>query len=60
MIRAFDGSARAVIGEVDLPVEIGPHPFESTFQVLDALTAYNFLLGRPWVQMCVGRWRGGT
>ncbi len=49
VIRAFDGSARAVIGEVDLPVEIGPHTFEMTFQVLDVPTAYNFLLGRPGV-----------
>lgn len=34
---------------MDLPVEIGPHTFDITFQVLDIPAAYNFLLGRPWV-----------
>jgi hypothetical protein len=48
-IRAFDGSKRQVQVEVDLHVEIGPHTFEITFQVLDIPAAYNFLLGRPWV-----------
>lgn len=49
IIRAFDGAKREVLGEIDLPVEIGPYTFEVTFQVLDIPTAYNFLLGRPWV-----------
>lgn len=34
---------------MDLHVEIGPHTFEITFQVLDIPAAYNLLLGRPWV-----------
>jgi hypothetical protein len=33
-IRAFDGSKREVLGDLDLPVEIGPGTFEVTFQVL--------------------------
>lgn len=49
VIKAFDGSKRKVLGEIDLPVEIGPYTFEVTFQVLDIPTAYNFMLGRPWV-----------
>lgn len=48
-IRAFDGSKRQILGDIDLPVEIGPYTFEVEFQVLDIPETYNFLLGRPWV-----------
>jgi hypothetical protein len=35
IVKAFDGSRRAVIGEVDLPTKIGPTIFNITFQVMD-------------------------
>lgn len=49
VVKAFDGSRRLVIGEVDLPIKIGPHTFLFTFYVMDIYPAYNCLLGRPWV-----------
>src|ERR1051325_3271186 len=49
VVRAFDGSKRMVMGEVDLPVLIGPHIFQLAFQVLDIFPAYSCLLGRPWI-----------
>lgn len=49
VVRAFDGSRRIVIGEIDLPIKIGPHTFFITFFVMDIHPAYSFLLGRPWI-----------
>ncbi|XP_050889760.1 uncharacterized protein LOC127095058 [Lathyrus oleraceus] len=39
IVRAFDGSRRTVIGEVDLPMKIGPHIFFITFYVMDIYPA---------------------
>ncbi|XP_019238934.1 PREDICTED: uncharacterized protein LOC109218987 [Nicotiana attenuata] len=50
-IRAFDGSKRDTIGEIELTMTIGPVDFNIVFQVLDMKTSYNFLLGRPWIHM---------
>jgi len=47
IVRAFDGSRRRVMGEITLPVQIGPITFEVTFQVMDIAPAYTCLLGRP-------------
>ncbi|KAI5409936.1 hypothetical protein KIW84_055408 [Lathyrus oleraceus] len=44
-----DGSRKAVIGEVELPVKIGPSDFQITFQVMDIHPSYSCLLGRPWI-----------
>ena len=49
IVRAFDGSKSEVMGEVELPVQVGPCVFQITFQVMDILPAYNCLLGRPWI-----------
>lgn len=49
IVKAFDGSQRTVVGEVELPILIGPHVFNITFQVMDINPAYSFLLGRPWI-----------
>ncbi|CAJ2644571.1 unnamed protein product [Trifolium pratense] len=49
IVKAFNGSERAVMGEVDLPVLIGPQLFTITFQVMDINPAYSCLLGRPWI-----------
>ncbi|KAI5437496.1 hypothetical protein KIW84_023565 [Lathyrus oleraceus] len=49
IVKGFDGSCKTVIGEVDLLVKIGPSDFQITFQVMDIHSAYNCLLGRPWI-----------
>ncbi|XP_052728595.1 uncharacterized protein LOC128195360 [Vigna angularis] len=49
IVRAFDGSKRVVMGEIELPVQVGPCVFQVTFQVMDILPAYSCLLGRPWI-----------
>jgi len=49
MVRAFDGSRKTVLGEVDLPIMVGPHVFQVTFQVMDIQASYSCLLGRPWI-----------
>ncbi|XP_058725876.1 uncharacterized protein LOC131597183 [Vicia villosa] len=49
VVKAFDGSRKSVIGEVNLPMTIGPHTFQITFQVMDIQAAYSCLLGRPWI-----------
>lgn len=49
IVKAFDGSIKTVIGEVNLPMTIGPHTFQITFQVMDIEAVYSCLLGRPWI-----------
>jgi hypothetical protein len=49
IVKAFDGSQREVIGEIELPMVIGPHLFNISFQVMDINLSYNCLLGRPWI-----------
>jgi len=49
MVRAFDGSRKTVLEEVDLPITVGPHVFQVTFQVMDIQASYSCLLGRPWI-----------
>lgn len=49
IVREFDGSRWTVIGEVDLPMKIGPHIFFIIFYVMDIYPAYSCLLGRPWI-----------
>ncbi|KAI5410040.1 hypothetical protein KIW84_055497 [Lathyrus oleraceus] len=49
IIKAFDGSRKKVIGEVELPVKIGPSDFQITIQVMDIHPTYSCLLGRPWI-----------
>jgi len=48
-VRAFDGSRKSVLGDVDLPIVVGPHEFKVTFQVMDIPASYSCLLGRPWI-----------
>ena len=47
IVKAFDGSRKSVTGEVGFPIHIGPHLFQITFQVMDIVPAYSYLLGRP-------------
>ncbi|GAU40821.1 hypothetical protein TSUD_398050, partial [Trifolium subterraneum] len=49
IVKAFDGSKRAVMGEVDLPILIGPQLFTITFQIMDINPSYSCLLGRLWI-----------
>lgn len=49
LVKAFDGSRKNVLGEVDLPMTIGPKNFLITFQVMDINASYSCLLGRPWI-----------
>lgn len=51
MVKAFDGFKRTVIGEVELPIKIGPHIFHITFQVMGINPAYRCLLGRTWIHV---------
>ena len=51
IVRAFDGSKREVMGEVELSIQIGPCVFQVTFQVMDIFPTYSCLLGRPWIHL---------
>ncbi|PKI66356.1 hypothetical protein CRG98_013258 [Punica granatum] len=48
-VRAFDGSKRVVIREIDLLIDVGPCSFSVTFQTLEIPNAFSLLLGRPWI-----------
>ncbi|XP_070003730.1 uncharacterized protein [Nicotiana sylvestris] len=48
-VKAFDGSQRATIVEINLCLQMGPTLFDIEFQVLDISATYNLLLGRPWI-----------
>lgn len=50
IVKAFDGSRKTIIGEVDFPVKIGSCLFQIMFKVMDIHPAYSFLLGRPWIR----------
>jgi hypothetical protein len=49
IVKAFDGSRKSVIGEIDFPISVGPHEFQITFQVMNIQASYSCLLGRPWI-----------
>lgn len=49
IVRASDRLRRAVIGEVDLSIYVGPHQSIITFQVMDTHPPYSCLLGRHWI-----------
>lgn len=49
VVKAFDGSRKTMIGEVDLPIKIGLYLFHITFQVMDIHPTYSCLLGHPWI-----------
>ncbi|XP_028186528.1 uncharacterized protein LOC114373205 [Glycine soja] len=49
VLRAFDRSRCDIRGEIDLPIQIGSHTCQITFQVMDINPAYSCLLGQPWI-----------
>ncbi|XP_017984271.1 PREDICTED: uncharacterized protein LOC108663589 [Theobroma cacao] len=51
IVRAFDGTTREVVGDIELSIKISPCIFEVQFQVMDIAPSYNCLLGRPWIHM---------
>ncbi|RDY09052.1 hypothetical protein CR513_06642, partial [Mucuna pruriens] len=51
VVREFDGSKREVMGEITLPIYVGPAMFNIAFQVMDICLTYKCLLGRPWIHM---------
>lgn len=51
IVMDFNGSRRQVIGEVNLPICMGPHQFTITFQVIDINPAYSCFSGRPWIHV---------
>ena len=51
VVRAFDGTKREVLGNIELPIQVGPCTFNLEFIVMDINLSYNCLLGRPWIHM---------
>ncbi|XP_022736187.1 uncharacterized protein LOC111289419 [Durio zibethinus] len=51
IVRAFDGTRREVLGDIEVPLQIGPCIFNVKFQVMDISPSYSCLLGRPWIHM---------
>lgn len=49
VVKAFDGSKRVVMGEVDFNIRIGHHVFTIPFEVMNINPTYNYLLGRPLI-----------
>ena len=49
VVCTFNGSRREVIGEISLPIQIGPITFEVVFHVMDIAPTYSCLLRRPWI-----------
>ncbi|XP_019451885.1 PREDICTED: uncharacterized protein LOC109353985 [Lupinus angustifolius] len=49
VVKAFDGSNRDVMGEMELPIKIGPCTFQIVFLIMDINPSYSCLLGRPWI-----------
>ena len=51
VVLAFDGTKREVLGNIKLPIQVGPCTFDFDFIVMDINPSYNCLLGRPWIHM---------
>ena len=47
VVRAFDDTRREVRGEIDLPVQIGPHTCQVTFQIMDINPPLQLPVGAP-------------
>ena len=51
VVRAFNGTKRKVLGNIKLPIQVGPFTFDSEFIVMDINPSYNYLSRRPWIHM---------
>jgi hypothetical protein len=47
--KAFNGTKVIASGELELPIKIGPHVFNVDFHIMDTMSSYTMLLGRPWI-----------
>ncbi|XP_017970441.1 PREDICTED: uncharacterized protein LOC108660692 [Theobroma cacao] len=47
IVRAFDGTRREVVGDIEISIEIDPCTLTIEFQVMDIALSYDYLLGRP-------------
>ena len=48
-VRAYDNSRKEVLGTITLELTIGPIVKKVDFQVLNIVSCFNMLLGRPWI-----------
>ena len=51
VVQAFNNNCKEVMGNMELPIQIGLCIFNIDFQVKDINPSYNCLLGRPWIYM---------
>ncbi|XP_058008208.1 uncharacterized protein LOC131182875 [Hevea brasiliensis] len=49
VVRAFDGTKRELLGDIELPLQVRACTFNVIFQVMDIEPTYTMLLGRPWI-----------
>ena len=49
--RAFDGTKREVLKNIELPIQVGLCTFNLEFIVMDINHSYNYFLERPWIHM---------
>ena len=49
VVHVLDRFRREVIGEIRLPIHIGPITFEVVFHVMEIASTYSCLLRRPWI-----------
>ena len=47
IVRTFDGTHRNIIGDIDLPVQIGPHTFQITFLFFSISSTWDC-----WINSC--------
>ncbi|XP_019251319.1 PREDICTED: uncharacterized protein LOC109230254 [Nicotiana attenuata] len=48
-LTGFNNAVERTSGEITLPVLAGGVTLETTFHVMDQETAYNAIIGRPWI-----------
>ena len=48
-LKAFNGNMTFPLGQITLPVRAGPVQSMETFVVIQERSAYNVILGRPWI-----------
>ncbi|KAI4315923.1 hypothetical protein L6164_023951 [Bauhinia variegata] len=51
VVRAFNGTRREVLGDIQLELEIRLSKFGVNFQVIEIEPTYTMLLGRPWIHV---------
>ncbi|XP_057780163.1 uncharacterized protein LOC130998773 [Salvia miltiorrhiza] len=49
VLAGFSGESTTIVGEIDLPVYVEGINLSTRFLVVNAPSAYNVILGRPWI-----------